>query len=252
MIAILIFFVAHWYLSLFFQTFFLHRYAAHKMFSMSKVWERIFYILTYITQGSSYLSPYAYGILHRLHHAYADTEQDPHSPSYSSGLFDMMWKTKVAYSKLLARADDVERKFKKNLPDWQGFDNFANAWPSRVAWMLLYTLFYIYFIHGTGSSPWWAYFFYLLLPLQFVMGPLHGAIINWYAHRYGTVNFDINDTSKNLFPVDVLMFGEAYHNNHHRFPNDARFGKKRFEFDPAYPFIKLFDKLGIIRLNRKK
>ena len=32
--AILIFFLCHWYLSLFVQTFFLHRYSAHGMFTM--------------------------------------------------------------------------------------------------------------------------------------------------------------------------------------------------------------------------
>jgi stearoyl-CoA desaturase (Delta-9 desaturase) len=40
---ILIFFLAHWYLSLFSQTFFLHRYAAHQMFTMSKSWEKFVY-----------------------------------------------------------------------------------------------------------------------------------------------------------------------------------------------------------------
>ena len=54
--AILIFFVLHWYLSLFCQTFFLHRYAAHGAFTMSRGWEKFFYILTFITQGSSYMS----------------------------------------------------------------------------------------------------------------------------------------------------------------------------------------------------
>ncbi|HCK22036.1 MAG TPA: acyl-CoA desaturase, partial [Bacteroidetes bacterium] len=88
--VIFIFLVLHWYLSLFSQTFFLHRYAAHSMFSMSKTWERVFYIFTWITQGSSYLSPYAYGILHRLHHAHTDTAEDPHSPSYEKGLFALM------------------------------------------------------------------------------------------------------------------------------------------------------------------
>jgi stearoyl-CoA desaturase (delta-9 desaturase) len=42
---------------------FLHRYSAHKMFIMSKPWERFFYLLTYLSQGSSYLSPRAYAIL---------------------------------------------------------------------------------------------------------------------------------------------------------------------------------------------
>ncbi|HET6267738.1 MAG TPA: acyl-CoA desaturase, partial [Acidobacteriota bacterium] len=33
--VILAFFIGHWFLSLFCQTFFLHRYAAHRMFTMS-------------------------------------------------------------------------------------------------------------------------------------------------------------------------------------------------------------------------
>ena len=71
--AILIFFVVHWYLSLFVQTFYLHRYAAHKMFTMNPFWEKAFYLLTYTAQGSSFLSPRAYAILHRMHHAFSDT-----------------------------------------------------------------------------------------------------------------------------------------------------------------------------------
>ncbi|CAA9301254.1 MAG: Fatty acid desaturase; Delta-9 fatty acid desaturase, partial [uncultured Cytophagales bacterium] len=38
MYFIIAFFIAHWYLSLFCQTFFLHRYSAHKMFTMNKFW----------------------------------------------------------------------------------------------------------------------------------------------------------------------------------------------------------------------
>src|SRR5580658_1348377 len=70
-LVIAIFFVAHWQISVFFQTFFLHRYGAHRMFTMSKGWERFFHLCTYMTQGSSYLCPRAYAILHRMHHAYS-------------------------------------------------------------------------------------------------------------------------------------------------------------------------------------
>ena len=45
MTEIIIFFVSHWYLSLFVQTMFLHRYASHQMFTMSKGWEKIFFFL---------------------------------------------------------------------------------------------------------------------------------------------------------------------------------------------------------------
>ena len=50
------------------------------MFTMSKGWERFFYLCTYVTQGSSFLSPRGYAILHRMHHAFSDTPKDPHSP----------------------------------------------------------------------------------------------------------------------------------------------------------------------------
>ena len=89
--------IIHWYGSLFFQTFYLHRYGAHKMFNMSKFWENVFFGLTYITFGSSFLSPRAYAILHRMHHAYSDTEQDPHSPHNFADVFKMMWKTAEIY-----------------------------------------------------------------------------------------------------------------------------------------------------------
>ena len=69
MLAIIIFFIAHWYLSLFAQSFFHHRYAAHRAFTMSPFWEKFFFVYSYVTQGSSYMSPRVYGILHRIHHA---------------------------------------------------------------------------------------------------------------------------------------------------------------------------------------
>lgn len=177
---ILVFFVAHWYLSLLMQTFFLHRYAAHKMFTMSPFWEKFFYTLTFIFQGSSFLSPYAYGVMHRLHHAYADTEEDPHSPSFSSSLFDMMWKTKNYYNNILHREDQIPAKFKKDVPHWQFMERLGDYWIIRIGWGVLYTLFYIKF-----ATAWWMF---LLLPIHFLMGPVHGVIINWYAHKYGYTN----------------------------------------------------------------
>ena len=43
---------------------------------MSKFGEKLCYVLTWVTQGSNYLSAYGYGVMHRMHHAYADTEKD--------------------------------------------------------------------------------------------------------------------------------------------------------------------------------
>ena len=241
MVAILVFFILHWYLSLFSQTFFLHRYAAHGSFTMSRFWERFFFIVTYITQGSSYLSPRAYGIMHRMHHAYTDTELDPHSPSYDKNFFAMMLRTKNVYSDIFSGATPVEEKFKKNIPEWKWFDAFANHWVSRILWTALYVWFYIVF----APSAWW----FLLLPIHISMGPMHGVIINWFAHKYGHVNFETDNTSKNLFRLDWLMFGEGYHNNHHKFPSRSNFASGKGEFDLCYPIINLLNKLKVIKMT---
>jgi stearoyl-CoA desaturase (delta-9 desaturase) len=208
---------------------------------MSKTSEKIFIFLSWLTQGSSYLSPYSYGILHRLHHAYADTEKDPHSPKYDKNIWAMMWRTKIIYMEILHDTYPVEEKFKKDLPYWPSFEKFADSWFARIGWGTLYVLFYIAF-----ATQWWMF---LLLPIHFLMGPFHGAIINWFAHTVGRVRFKMNDTSRNLFPVDFLMLGESYHNNHHSHPGRANFGIKWYEIDPVYPFIKLFHWMGIIRLK---
>ena len=82
------------------------------------------------------------------------------------------------------------------------------------------------------------------------MGPLHGVVINWFAHKFGYRNYEVTNTSMNLLPFDFLMFGEGYHNNHHKDGTRANFGVKWYELDLAYPIIKIFDFVGIIKLNK--
>ena len=240
---ILIFFMCHWYFSLFTQSFFLHRYAAHKAFTMSKGAEKFFFILCYFFQGASYLSPKGYASLHRMHHSYADTELDPHSPQYSKNLWDMMWKTKMIYSNIYYERIDLDTHFTSDIPEWKWLDKLADSWWSRIAWGIFYISFYIGF-----ATHWWMF---LLLPIHFLMGPFHGAIINWFAHKLGYVSFKMKDTSKNLLFLDFLMLGESYHNNHHRHPKDPNFGKRWHELDPIYPVIVFFNWIGLIKLKKQ-
>lgn len=246
---IIIFFILHWYFSLFSQTFFLHRYAAHKMFTMNKFWERFFYLFTYITQGSSYLSPKGYAILHRMHHAYSDTEMDPHSPHHSKNIFDMMWKTKKEYNAYLRGEVQAEERFHKDIPSWKRFDRiFEDNNLPRFIWGLIYIAIYVLCI-SIWELPGTHWAMYFLLPLHFLMGPIHGAIVNWGGHKIGYANFDNNDKSKNSLALDFLMMGELFQNNHHKLPNNVNFASKWFEFDPTYPIVKMLSIFGIIRMN---
>lgn len=242
--AILVFFLLHWYLSLFSQTFYLHRYAAHKMFTLNDFWNRFFYIFLWVTQGSSYLNPRAYAILHRMHHAYSDTEKDPHSPHFFKEVFSMMKHTKSIYTGILTGRIPYEKKFGKNIPSFPVLDKIADSWFSRIIFAAGYVAFYIAF-----ATQWWMY---LLLPVHFLMGPVHGAIVNWAGHKYGYRNFNEGDHSKNTLIFDFLMLGELFQNNHHHAGSRPNFAAKWWEVDPVYPILKLLHKMHVIRLVKEE
>lgn len=239
MLIIVLFFAGHWALAAFFQSFFLHRYGAHRQFELSPFWERVFYLGTFIFQGSSFLVPRAYAIMHREHHAFSDTERDPHSPRVHGNPLRMMWKTKEHYGGLVRRTRPFEARFDGGYPEWQMLDRIGDHWGTRVAWGTLCTLFYLAFAPHPA--------FFLLLPVHYLMGPVHGVIVNWCGHRYGYRNFDSSDASRNTLPIDVLVLGELFQNNHHRFGQAPNFAVRRFEVDPTYLVIRLLAALRIVR-----
>jgi stearoyl-CoA desaturase (Delta-9 desaturase) len=243
--GVVIFFVVQWYLCIFIHTFFLHRYASHKQFSMSRGWEKFFYILTWLFMGSNYLSAYGYGVMHRMHHAFADTEKDPHSPKYSPNLFKMMWDTKNIYNQINLKKITVDEKFTAGAVQWEAFEKFADSWYNRLFWS-----FFVIAIYAFFASAWWMW---LLLPIHLIMAPVQGTLVNWFSHKIGYRNFEVKDTSTNSLPFDFLLLGENYHNNHHKHGGRANFGGVRWhEIDITYLVILGLDKLGIVQLARVK
>ena len=72
-------------------------------------------------------------------------------------------------------------------------------------------------------------------------------------NKYGYRNFEVGDTSRNFLPVDFLMMGESYHNNHHKYGSRPNFGSIRWhEIDPTYQVIKLLNKIGVIQIAKQK
>jgi len=209
---------------------------------MEKFWERFFYLLLLVSQGSSFLNPRAYAILHRMHHAYSDTEKDPHSPHFFKDVFGMMIATKNMYLDYLRFNIEPEPAFRGNYPEWPLIDKIGDSWIWRLSCGLFYIGFYVVF-----AEYWWMF---LLLPIHFLMGPLHGAIVNWCGHKYGYSNHDNDDHSKNSLPWDFLMMGELFQNNHHKKPNSPKFSSHWWEFDPTYPVMKILHWMRIIRIRK--
>ena len=238
-----IFFVIHWYVSFFLQSFFHHRYAAHRHFLMSRTWERFFYILCFMVHGSSYISPYAYGIMHRLHHIHTDEEGDPHSPIKTPGFWATMWQTRNSYYNIFIGKTVVDDRLKKDLPEWRSFEKIAHNPLSRSFWIIIYTLFYIAF-----ATAWWQF---LLLPITMILATFQGTVINWWAHKYGYVNYPMHNDSKNILPFDLIFLGDAYHNNHHKYPGRTKNSQRWFEIDPTYYTICFLQKIKVVKWKTK-
>jgi stearoyl-CoA desaturase (delta-9 desaturase) len=243
-LVILSFFVAHWCLSVFMQTFFLHRYGAHRMFTMSPRAERVFHFLTFLFQGSSYLNPRGYALLHREHHAFSDTDRDPHSPHTSRGFIDMNWKTATRYAGLWGGTIQPESRFLGGYPSWPTLERIGDSWIMRLAFGAAYTI--PYFLY----APHWAFF--ALVPVHWFMGLLHGAIVNWCGHKYGYRNFQTDDKSQNTLPFDFVTLGELFQNNHHEYGQALNFAARKWEIDPAYQVIRIFAALGIIKIEKEQ
>ena len=242
--VIVVFLIGHWYLSLFFQSFFLHRYASHNMFKMNLWVEKVFFLLTFIFQGSSFLHPAAYAVLHRRHHEFADTKKDPHSPHIIKNIFEFQKRTFIVYRDLVSQFQKNEITA-RNVPRWPFLENLAESMVMRGIFIITYTLIYLVY----APSPW----FYLLIPVHILMGPIHGFIVNWFGHLWGYRNFnEQKDNSKNTLPVDVLMMGELYQNNHHKSPQERNFAVRWFEIDLGHLFSALLVKFNIIELNKVK
>ena len=102
--------------------------------------------------------------------------------------------------------------------------------------------FGLYFISGfaTFATAWWMYLF---IPMHIVMGPIHGTIVNWFAHKFGYTNYEVDDTSKNLMPFDIFMLEKVIQQPSRQLY--GQFARKWYEIDPIYP-IGIMDWVGLM------
>ena len=177
-----------------------------------------------------------------MHHTYSDTEKDPHSPHFFKDIWHMMLHTNKIYVGFHSGKKLSDPEFTREyLPMWDRLDKIGNHWLTRLIFIALYTGFYFVF----APNYWW----FLLLPIHFIMGPIQGAIVNWFGHKLGYSNFNNGDHSRNTTPWGIIMMGELFQNNHHFKKQDPNFAKKWYEFDTTYLLMRGLQFFRIIKLK---
>jgi stearoyl-CoA desaturase (delta-9 desaturase) len=180
--------------------------------------------------------------MHRMHHTYSDTEKDPHSPYFFKDIWHMMWHTIIIFRGFLTGKNLPDAEFTKEyIPMWDKVDKVGHHIITRLVFGAAYVAFYVIF----APNYWW----FLLLPIHFLMGPIQGAIVNWFGHKLGYSNFNNGDHSKNTTPWGFIMMGELFQNNHHHAKYNPNFARKWFEFDFTYLIMKGLHYVRIIRFK---
>src|SRR5207248_9324831 len=69
--------------------------------------------------------------------------------------------------------------------------------------------------------------------------------INSICHFFGRRRFATDDESTNVFWLALPSFGEAWHHNHHAFPQSAFHGLRWYELDPSGWLILAMERMGL-------
>ncbi|MBL7714255.1 MAG: acyl-CoA desaturase [Bdellovibrionales bacterium] len=177
---------------------------------------------------------------HWLHHRFAETEFDPHSPSVRG-----FWYAHVGWlldPKTFDRA--LSETMRVRFPE-------PIEWIDRHSNLLLFVQIPILLVlHGLGNA-WMPSAFasfgagaHYSFSVAIVIG-LHATFaVNSVCHTWGYTRKDSMDDSRNHPLIALATLGEGWHANHHSFPHSARLGFDFLEIDLTYRMLTIFEKLG--------
>ncbi len=216
-------------------TLYLHRDQAHRSLDLHPALRHFFRFWIWCTSG---MLTKEWVAVHRKHHAYCETPDDPHSPQV------------YGLRKVLLEGAELYRDEKDNPETLAKFGRGApDDWLERKVYMgfpyggiVLLVLTDLLLFGAPGI---------ILIAVQLAAMPVFAAgVINGLGHHSGYRNFECDDAATNLVPWGLLIGGEELHNNHHAFPTSAKFSIRRWEFDIGWMYIKTLSALGLAKVRK--
>lgn len=215
-------------------TLFLHRSQAHRGIYFHPILSHFMRFWLWLTTG---MNTKAWVAIHRKHHRYCETQDDPHSP-HVYGIFKVLF----AGAWLYANAAN----------DKQMISSYGVGTPNDWVENKIYT-----------PHPWLGVFIMLLINLlifgywglliwgiQMIWIPFWAAgVVNGLGHWWGYKNGVTKDKSKNISPFGIIIGGEELHNNHHLEPKNPKLSRRWFEFDLGWVWFNIFKMLGLAKLT---
>ena len=164
---------------------------------------------------------------HRMHHAGADTVDDPHNAGNGFFYAHIGWLIApyhwyVDRRKMAAFVRDIDADPVMRVMSTQWF-----------MVMLQLGLSLGLYLWGGGALVLWG------ICLRLVICYHSTWLVNSAGHMFGYQNYIIADQARNNWWVALLSWGEGWHNNHHAYPQSAKTGHRWWELDVTYWIILL-------------
>ena len=207
-----------------------HRLLTHKGFKVSKPVE---YFLTVCGTLALQGGPLSWVTTHRIHHAFTETDKDPHSPRAGFFWAHMGWIFKGGAQ---MHSPEVHKRYSPDLYK-ENLQHFLDTY----YWLTTVLAGGILFAIGGWSMVLWGVF------LRTVWGWHVTWFVNSVSHVWGARRFETTDDSRNNPIIGILAWGEGWHNNHHAIPRSARHGLAWYEFDFNWIQILILEKLKIAK-----
>lgn len=207
-----------------------HRLLTHRGFKVPKWVE---YSLSVFGTLAVQSGPLSWVTTHRIHHAFTDTDKDPHSPRNGTYWSHIGWIFRgTAQNQSWAT-------MQRYCPDFAN-DRFHQVL-NKYYWVPTVIVAAILFAIGGLSMVLWGVF------LKTVVGWHSTWMVNSATHLWGTRRFDSRDDSRNNPLVAALTFGEGWHNNHHTYPRSAKHGMAWYEVDINWMTIRVLKMFGLAK-----
>ena len=207
-----------------------HRLLTHRGFTTSKWMMR--FLATCGTLGLQ-SGPITWVTTHRLHHAFTDTDKDPHSPREKGFWWSHMgWIFKGTAQN---QSEATKQRYSPDLmkdPYLRFLDNYYYVTTLILAAVL--------FAIGGWTMVVWGVVMRVAVSWHFTW------LVNSATHLWGYRRFETRDDSRNNVLVAAVTFGEGWHNNHHTYPRSAKHGFTWKEFDINWYQLQIMEKLGLI------
>lgn len=183
--------------------------------------------------------------MHRKHHQFSDTAEDPHSPQHEGpgvlGLLRGFWHAHIGWF------------FQPDPPDLDRYVQDLKASRSlRVAsflfplWVLL-GLVIPAVLGGIITLSWagvWTGLIWGGLVRVFLVHHVTWSV-NSACHLWGFRPYVSDDQSRNNILFGILALGEGWHNTHHAFPTSVRHGLAWWQIDISYWVIRTLAFVGL-------